>query len=755
MKTTSNMKASVMKSIFLALALIATIGTTVHAQTYRPATNTKLILNSTYPSGNALTLQTGAGQVAYTLTLPASAPTAGYLLQSDPANANTLIWSSPLGLYDFQNGLTESGTNTVKWGGDLTGATTINTADYALTFANNGSGSSALTIGGGSATLTLDVRGATTINTNGSAATSIGNSNATFTLVSSTGLNVTATGEISDGNGNVLVADNIEPTVNDNFSLGTNTARWSDVFVGPSTVHIGSTTASGDELALSYNTTSNTANINVGSVDVLQITSALTTATKPVSITDATTSTSSTTGALKVAGGVGIGENINVAGTGAIAGDFAVNTNKFAVAATSGNTTIAGTLDVTGAAALNSTLSVTGATTLAGTLGVTGATTLSSTLDVTGATTVTGATALNGGLTMDTDKFTVADGSGNTSIGGTLAVAGATTLGAATIDALTSGAGSYLSVGGSVFEMYRQSAANTNKSSLVFGSGGTADGKVLLSSRINSDATTISLELNNSTAKLGNTVFNTYVDQDPVNGYVQIIADNTSVKVDQTSITIDGPTSVTNTLDVTGTTTIDALSNDEGAKAVIGTNSFEMYYQAGAGANDNKSSLTFGDGATKNGRVQLFSRKTDASTEISLDLDNGTAKLGNNTFNAYVDRDPATGYVELLADNTSVRVDQNAIRMTGGHVVSITVQNGAYTATGTDYIIVQSGNGDITLPLGEDGRMYIVKNTYTAGINVLCQAADDFEDGTNTLALGIGATAKLVWSGGVWYQVGN
>ena len=38
--------------------------------------------------------------------------------------------------------------------------------------------------------------------------------------------------------------------------------------------------------------------------------------------------------------------------------------------------------------------------------------------------TVTGATALNGGLTMDTDKFTVADTSGNTAIAGTLDVAG-------------------------------------------------------------------------------------------------------------------------------------------------------------------------------------------------------------------------------------------------------------------------------------------------------------------------------------------
>jgi hypothetical protein len=42
--------------------------------------------------------------------------------------------------------------------------------------------------------------------------------------------------------------------------------------------------------------------------------------------------------------------------------------------------------------------------------------------------TITGATALNGGLTMDTSAFTVANTSGNVSTAGTLAVAGNTTL---------------------------------------------------------------------------------------------------------------------------------------------------------------------------------------------------------------------------------------------------------------------------------------------------------------------------------------
>ena len=49
-------------------------------------------------------------------------------------------------------------------------------------------------------------------------------------------------------------------------------------------------------------------------------------------------------------------------------------------------------------------------------------------MTVTGITTLTGALNANGGINCDTNKFTVADSTGNTVIGGTLNVTGATTL---------------------------------------------------------------------------------------------------------------------------------------------------------------------------------------------------------------------------------------------------------------------------------------------------------------------------------------
>jgi len=51
------------------------------------------------------------------------------------------------------------------------------------------------------------------------------------------------------------------------------------------------------------------------------------------------------------------------------------------------------------------------------------------TLGVTGVTTLTGALAANGGLTVDSTAFSVADTTGNTSIAGTLGVTGTTTIG--------------------------------------------------------------------------------------------------------------------------------------------------------------------------------------------------------------------------------------------------------------------------------------------------------------------------------------
>jgi hypothetical protein len=107
-------------------------------------------------------------------------------------------------------------------------------------------------------------------------------------------------------------------------------------------------------------------------------------------------------------------------GTTNISNDVAVNTDKMTVDSATGNTVVAGTLDVTGITSLTTDLTVntdkmtvdgaTGNTVIAGTLGV------------------TGVTSLTTDLTVNTDKMTVDGATGDTAVAGTLDVTGNTTL---------------------------------------------------------------------------------------------------------------------------------------------------------------------------------------------------------------------------------------------------------------------------------------------------------------------------------------
>ena len=94
------------------------------------------------------------------------------------------------------------------------------------------------------------------------------------------------------------------------------------------------------------------------------------------------------------------------AGAVAVAGNFAIATNKFSVVAASGNTAIAGTLEVTGASTF------TGAATFTGGVTFNGGITLGAGDSLIGSST--------SNITFNTDKFTVAGATGNTVIAGTV-----------------------------------------------------------------------------------------------------------------------------------------------------------------------------------------------------------------------------------------------------------------------------------------------------------------------------------------------
>lgn len=108
---------------------------------------------------------------------------------------------------------------------------------------------------------------------------------------------------------------------------------------------------------------------------------------------------------------------ITVNAEGTVGTGFVPTNMKFYTANASGTSTVALTLSSAQAATFAGAVTVAGASTLSSTLAVTGATTLSSTLAVTGATTHTGAVTCSTTLAV----------TGNTTVGGTLTVTGATT----------------------------------------------------------------------------------------------------------------------------------------------------------------------------------------------------------------------------------------------------------------------------------------------------------------------------------------
>jgi hypothetical protein len=153
-------------------------------------------------------------------------------------------------------------------------------------------------------------------------------------------------------------------------------------------------------------------------------------------------------------GNTAIAGALDVTGSLGVDGSFDVATNKFTVNAASGNTAIAGTLDVTGAVGIDGNFDIatnkftvnatSGNTAIAGILDVTGAAGIDGNFDVAtnkftvnattgntavaGTLDVTGATGVDGNFDVATNKFTVNATTGNTLVAGTLDVNGATTV---------------------------------------------------------------------------------------------------------------------------------------------------------------------------------------------------------------------------------------------------------------------------------------------------------------------------------------
>ena len=214
---------------------------------------------------------------------------------------------------------------------------------------------------------------------------------------------------------------NFLPATDNAYSLGTDTNRWSEVFVAGGSVHIGPTGGeSGDtELRLGY--AADAATISVNATTAIDLTTATTSVNNALTVTgnvDAMNGLDVTSGALTVGGDTNFivdaaTGNTDIAGTLAVVGATTLSGNVDAQAGldvTGGDLTVGGTSFTVDAA--------TGNTGITGTLAVSGNVDAQAGLDVTGAD-----------LTVGGTNFTVDDATGNTDIDGTLTVDSATTLG--------------------------------------------------------------------------------------------------------------------------------------------------------------------------------------------------------------------------------------------------------------------------------------------------------------------------------------
>ena len=329
--------------------------------------------------------------------------------------------------------------------------------------------------------------------------------------------------------------------------------------------------------------------------------------------------------------------NLTVTGITALNGGLTMDTDRFIVADNTGNTSIAGTLFVTGATVLNGGLTMdtdrftvadnTGNTSIAGTLSVTGNTSLSSitasnNASISGSLSVTGATVLNGGLTMDTDRFTVADNTGNTSIAGTLSVTGNTSL--STI--LSSGT---LTVSGAT-ALNGGLTMDTDRFTVADGSGNTSIAGTLSvtgNTSISSLSTSSNTSINGTLSVTGATVLNGGLTMDTDRF---VVADNT------------GNTSIAGTLSVTGATNVTLISstgnnNVGGTLTVTGatllngglsmdTNKFVVA--------DNTGDTTIAGTLSVTGATSLSSLSTSGNDTIGGTLTVTGAASSNTSFNA-------------------------------------------------------------------------------------------------------------------------
>ena len=373
---------------------------------------------------------------------------------------------------------------------------------------------------------TLNVDGATTLN----GAVTLGNATGddlTFTGYAATGITPKANGTLSIGTAALRFDANLDDVSIDDLNV-------IDSATVLGTGHFGNNFAVNTAFTVGFGGTgSNTKTITIG---------AAADANNRVIIKGLVGN--STEGVLPLANGVALGNTTHRWG---VLGE----TGNFSETLAAGNTTVTGfmkasgevegaSLDINGVADISGLLTLSVGANIAGPINHTS-----------GALTVTGATALNGGLTMDTNKFTVADTSGNVGTAGTLAVAGNTTITSAVQANATVAA---LKVTGGILALKDiKTAANGNFGYVNISSNLDVDTNANIDGNLVVDGTTTLGDATTDTIKLTGQVFgNSTVGIIPSANGGSIGTNTKRWKLNTTTIDASGDITAGSDVDVTG-----------------------------------------------------------------------------------------------------------------------------------------------------------------------------------------------------------
>ena len=396
----------------------------------------------------------------------------------------------------------------------------------------------------------------------------------------------------------------------------------------------------------------------------------------PQSLSNSTDSSSISTGALIVSGGVGITKNAN------IGGDLGVT----------GATVLSNTLGVTGVTTLSSTLGVAGNTSLSSNLSVGGILSLNNTTDATSST-AGGSLTLLGGAGIAKKLFVGTDLAvgGNSTLTGTLGVTGATTLSSTLGVTGATSLISTLSVNGAISFADTTDATSNTAGGCLTVSGGTAIAKKLFVGGNTALTGTLGVtEATTLSSTLGVTGDTTLSSTLGVTGVVSL--NNTT---DATSSTVGG------SLTVAGGAGI-AKKLFVGTDFAVGGNSTLTGTLGVTGATTLSSTLAVTGNSVLTGSLGVGTSAPDKKVEIN-------SSTGDCLRLTYDDSDgTATNYADMLVSSTG-----NLTITPSGGDVNISSHNGSSTGLKLNNVLVTStadelNYNDTTVGIGAANKAVIL-----------------------------------------------